>query len=336
MNRKFLWIGLIVFLCVGGFLLYRRIGTLTVIVVSPTRGTAVRAVYATGTVEATVMFPIAARTGGRLIELNVDEGSEVKKDQILGKLEDDDLVQARNEMQARADYAKSEFERYTALVEKKVVSRSAYDRARAELAAMQAAVSAAEARMDFMTLRSPEDGRVIRRDGEIGQYIPVNQPVFWLSCCAPFRVSAEVDEEDIGLVQPDQEVLIRADAFPDQIFHGKVLSITPKGDLVARSFRVRIGFREANPLLIGMTAETNIITSRQPDALLLPSEAVVGKRVWVVRDGILYAEPVEVGARGPDKTEILSGLEENAVVVLNSDPKLTVGRRVRIEVAAQD
>ena len=54
-------------------------------------------------------------------------------------------------------------------------------------------------------------------------------------------------------------MLIRADAFAGKVFHGRVQSITPMGDAVARSYRVRIELAEDTPLLIGMTAETNII-----------------------------------------------------------------------------
>lgn len=88
------------------------------------------------------------------------------------------------------------------------------------------------------------------------------------------RVSAEVDEEDIVLVRVGQKVLIRSDAFPNQIFYGRVKSITPKGDPIARSYRVRINFSENNPLLIGMTAETNIIVHEKKNALLLPVSSI--------------------------------------------------------------
>ena len=72
-----------------------------VTVVHPSRGSAVQAVYATGTVEATVMLPIAPRMSARLIDLNVDEGSEVKKDQILAQMEDEDIRQSLRQLQAR-------------------------------------------------------------------------------------------------------------------------------------------------------------------------------------------------------------------------------------------
>jgi RND family efflux transporter MFP subunit len=148
----------------------------------------------------------------------------------------------------------------------------------------------------------------------VGELIAADDPVFWLACCQPMRVSAEVDEEDISLVQPGQKVIIRADAFPGKVMEGKVTSITPKGDPVARSYRVRVGLNEDTPLMTGMTAETNIVISEKDNALLVPAEAVRSGSVWVAKDGKLEKRTVQVGAEGPDTVEIKSGLIQGELV----------------------
>lgn len=298
-------------------------------VIQPHRGLAVQAVYATGTVEPTVMLPIAPRITARLMALHVDEGVAVKKDELLARLEDEDLRQRIRELQTREAFAKHEFERMQALLKRNVISKTAHERARAEWESAEAAVARAAAESDFMKLVAPADGRIIRRDGEVGQLIPANQPVFWLSCCSPLRISAEVDEEDIALVQPGQKVLIRADAFPEQTYEGVVRKITPKGDPVSRSYRVRVGFNEETPLMIGMTAETNIIIRETADALLLPSSAVMQGNVWLVEDDRLVKRKVSVGAKGIEETEILSGIEADDVIVLKPGAGLEQGLKIR-------
>src|SRR3972149_5743493 len=84
-------------------------------VVHPLRGPALQAVYATGTVEATVMLPIAARSTARLVEINADEGSEVRKDQVLARLEDKNLQKSLEELQAKAIFAQNNYARKAAL-----------------------------------------------------------------------------------------------------------------------------------------------------------------------------------------------------------------------------
>ncbi len=327
-----LWIVFMPLLLAAGWIAAHKAVGHPVEVVHSTRGPAVQAIYATGTVEATVMMPIAARASARLMELNADEGSDVKKDQVLAKLEDADLQQTIQQLHAQEDFAEKAFQRQEGLLKKGFVSQEDYDRAQSNLEAAKAATAKATSQADFMKLLAPADGRILRRDGEIGQLIPANQPVFWLSCCAPLRISAEVDEEDIALVQPGLKVLIRADAFPGKIFHGTVQSITPKGDPVSRSYRVRVEFTEETPLLIGMTAETNIIIHEHENALLLPAGAVTQDSVWLVRDGKLARATIALGAKGQDQVEILSGIAPEDVVVLKPDAVFKEGQKVRVNV----
>ena len=335
-GKPLLVILVVVCLLVGGGAAFHWLGHDGLEVIHPHRGLAVQAVYATGTVEPLVMLPIAPRIAARLKELHVDEGATVEKDQLLARLEDEVLRQTIRELQANEAFLKQEFERKQTLLKQRVISKTEHDRARTEWAAAEAAVARAAAESDFMKLLAPAHGRIIRRDGEVGELIPANQPVFWLSCGTSLRITAEVDEEDIALVQPGQKVLIRADAFPDQTYEGSVQKITPKGDPVSRSYRVRIGFSEETPLMIGMTAETNIIIRETPEALLLPSGAVTQGNVWLVVEDELVKRKVTIGAKGLEQTEILSGIEADDVIVLNHSAELEEGLKIRPRMLRQE
>lgn len=304
-------------------------------VVQPTMGTAIRAVYATGTVEAAIMMPIAARVMARLKKLNSDEGNDVVKDSILAELESEDMQSSLASARAKEAFARADFERHDELLSKKAISRQAYERSKSDWEIAKAAVAEAQAQSGFLNLVAPADGHIIRRDGEIGQLIPANQPVFWISVASPLRISAEVDEEDITLVKVDQVVVVSADAFPGQVFKAKVKSITPKGDPIARSFRVRIEFTENTPLQIGMTAETNIIISEKSDALLIPSSAVINGQVLRVVDSKLVPSAVKLGTSGSEKIEVIEGLGLQDVIVLAPDKKLKSGTRVRTNLIEQ-
>ncbi|WP_133140632.1 efflux RND transporter periplasmic adaptor subunit [Legionella genomosp. 1] len=299
-------------------------------VTHPYFGTAVKAAYGTGTVEASVMMPIASRITARLIELNVDEGSVVKKGQVLAQLDNEELEHNLDELKSREEFARKKFERSASLIKKGNVSLNEYESDRTSWLAAQAAVDAAEAKLAYLQLISPADGTIIRRDGEIGELIPANQTIFWLMCCAPLRVSTEIDEEDIAAVQPGQAVLIRADAFPGEVFHGVVQQITPKGDPIARSYRVRVSFTKKNPLKIGMTAETNIIYYENKHALLVPASAVIDDKVWLVKNGRLKQLPVKTGAKGEHEVEILSGLSTDDLIAVSPDSHFRENLSVRI------
>jgi RND family efflux transporter MFP subunit len=253
---------------------------------------------------------------------------------VLARLENEDLRRSIDEAAAEERYAKAELDRTTTLLARSVISRTAYDRAKADWEKAKAAADRAVVQADYLTLVAPADGRIVRRDGEIGQLIAANQAVFWMSCCAPLRITAEVDEENIAQVSPGQAVLIRADAFPGQIFRGAVASVTPKGDPVARSYRVRVALPEDTPLMIGMTAETNIVLRSDENALLLPATALDQDKVWVVEDGRLVARTVTVGAKSARQVEIRTGVTDGDWVVASADARLETGQRVRAVVAA--
>jgi RND family efflux transporter MFP subunit len=307
----------------------------TVTVAYPEYGQAIQAVYATGTIEASITIRVAPQIAGRLIELNADEGQSVKSTDILGRFDDRDLRAAVAELEARARYAEQQFQRTEALLKQGWVTRDKFDQARSEQDAARHAVRRATEQMSFMTLRTPADGQIIRRDGEVGDFIPTNQPVFYIAKDGvPLRVSADVDEEDIALVQAGQKVLMKADAFPGRIFEGHVSEVTPKGDPIARSYRVRVSLPKDTPLKIGMTAETNIITAVKEKALLVPASAVSGASLWAVREGKLLRLPVQLGIKGQNRVEVIGGLLERDQVVINPPEELRPSKKVRVRFAA--
>ena len=330
MRKIWVWVlGVIAVGAVVGLLWWRE-GPVAASVVAPTRGPAIEAIYATGTVEPTVMLPIAPRVAGRVVELNVDEGSQVRKGQVLARLDDADLASTVEELQARAGYAQSQHERIANLVRQGFMSKAELDRTRADLDAALAAVKRARSQRDYMALTAPADGLIIRRDGERGQFIPAGQAVFFLSCCAPLRVTAEVDEEDIARVHAGQKVVLHADALPGEVLDGNVAEVTPKGDPIARSYRVRIALADPSRVRVGMTVDANLIVAERADALLVPATAVQGNAVWTVTKGRAHRQPVRIGVTGAGRTEILEGLSPDARIVDAPAPDLREGRAVRI------
>lgn len=330
MQNKWLWIFVAGVLALIGGVLWWLVGPVAVSVVTPTHGPAVEAIYATGTVEPSVMLPIAPRQGGNLVELNVDEGGQVRKGQVLARFDDADLDNTVEELAARARYAQAQYRRNRELARRGFQAKLELDRVRAEMEAAEAALKRAGAQRGFLLLTAPADGSIIRRDGEVGQFIPAGQAVFYLSCCAPLRVTAEVDEEDIPRVRVGQKAVLRADALPGQVLDGEVGEVTPKGDPVARSYRVRIRLADPAGLRVGMTVDANLVVAERQNALLVPSSAVRNGAVWIVANGRLRRQPVRIGVAGAERTEILEGLAPDAQVVDAPAEDLREGRAARI------
>ncbi len=300
----------------------------TVEVTTPTRGPVVDAVYASGTVEPEVMYPVAPRVTARLTQLLADEGDTVAPGQILAQLEASDLNANLLELKAREANAKAQFEREQRLLPQGGTSQAAFDTAQADYRAALQARKASEAQVGYSQLTALVTSTVVYREGEVGQLIPANQTVFWLAEPGNLRVSVQVDEEDIPQVQLNQRVLMRSDAFPGKSFEGRVSSITPKGDAEARSFRVRVGLPSDIPFRIGMTVETNIILRTETNALLIPTSAASSGKVWKVVDGKAQPHTITTGVITTSQTEVLSGLTPSETVIVTPPENLKAGDKI--------
>jgi len=327
--KRWLWLLLPLGAIVAAGLWWQR--PTPVQLVGATRGEAIDAVFATGSVEPVLQLPVAPRVGGRVIELLVEEGQAVKKGQLLARLETAELEAQLQELAARERQAQLALDRAETLVAQNFVAASEADRARAERDAVRAQSERVRAQRAYALLHAPLPGLVLRRDAEPGQFFAAGQPLLYLGDALKLRVSAEVDEEDIPRVQPGMPVLLRAQALGAQVFEGQVDAITPRGDPVARSYRVRIALTQPPAALrVGMTVDANLITARRAEALLLPAGAVLKGQVWLVAEGRAQAAKVQVGASGNGRVEIRSGLNAGALVVAKPDG-LVEGQRVRVQ-----
>lgn len=277
------------------------------------RGEAIKAIYATGTVEPTVMAYLSPKISAKLVELLVDEGSRVQKGSLLARLDDSQERANLLELEAKEILADQELKRVKSLLDKKAVSMEVFDKALSQQLAAKALSKAARARLEYTQIIAPSDGLIIRRDGEVGDLLTPQDKLFWIASDETPRVTVEVDEEDISLIKVGQTVLLRSDAFNSQIFDGVVSSITPKGDPITRSFRARISIADGTPLKFGMTIEANIITEKKDDALLIPTSFLIDQDNVRLKNKKITK--VKVGIKGGQYTEILEGLSEGDTII---------------------
>jgi RND family efflux transporter MFP subunit len=295
-----------------------------------TTGPALRAVYATGSVEPIHWARVGPAVRARITEVLVEEGDRVTEGQPMVRLDNREAVHRAEETEARARFAAEDLARIRTLVTRDIAARATLERAEAEARAVRAVAEAAQRRLDDYIVRAPSDGIVLRRDAEVGEVVDTPASLFWIGEPRPLRVTAEVDEEDIAQVREGQRVLLRADAFPGQVLTATVGQITPKGDATRKAYRVRLILPDDTPLLIGMTVEANIVLREAQDAVLVPPAAIRDGRVFVVAGETVQPRAVELGVQGPRAVEILRGLQRGEAVVLDPPAGLVAGQQVRL------
>jgi HlyD family secretion protein len=143
-----------------------------------------------------------------------------------------------------------------------------------------------------------------------------------------FQAVLAFTETDAATITPGQKVNLTFDAVPDLQLTGSVLSVSPSGTAISGvvSYYVTVAVPTADPRLkSGMTANAEVITKEVPNVLAVPSGAVHrqnGKATVTVLDpgNVQRPVPVQTGASGDGKTQVLSGLTEGQEVVLPAAP----------------
>ncbi len=298
-------------------------------VVPVTRGAAAEIVYATGSVEPETWSRSTPLVRGRIVERCRCEGRTVKQGDLLARLDDKEALATLNDLRALEEFQHREFDRQAQLLARGVATSQAYQKAESDLARIRAQIAAQAQRLEYFKLVAPMDGIVLKEDGEVGDMVDPGTILYRIGLEKPLWVVAEVNEEDIPRVRVGQKALLRTDAFANQVLHGAVKQITPAGDPVAKTFRVRIGLPDDTPLRVGMSVESNIVSREKPDVLLVPANAVVNNSLFAVENGRARRRKVEVGIRGTGFVEIVNGVAEGELVASPATANIKDGGRVR-------
>jgi HlyD family secretion protein len=313
-----------------------------------------------GTVEACQRTKLSTIAGGRIEVLAVKEGDKVKKGQLLMRLWNDDqqaeqafagaqLDTSRKrvaESCTLADLAQREFKRQEQLFKQGFISEGGLDNVRAQADARVAAcataksdVAQAQARINVVgtarqrtVLVAPFDGTVAKIVGEVGEYSTPSPPGVAMppaidlideSC---LYVAAPMDEVDAPKIAVGQPVRITLDALPGKSFAGKVRRVAPYVTAVekqARTVEIEVNFddpKAAGRLLVGYSADVEVILDVRKDVLRVPSSALLqGGRVLLLQDGRLVERPVSTGLANWEHTEVTQGLQGGERIVTSLD-----------------
>ncbi|MBI4815386.1 MAG: efflux RND transporter periplasmic adaptor subunit [Deltaproteobacteria bacterium] len=273
------------------------------------QGKIVGKVTATGTLSALVTVQVGSQVSGRLKEISVDFNSEVKRGQVIARL-DPQLFEATLD-QARASFmaAKAELDvaeiraleaerqarRAKELAEKKLVSEADLDTAEATAASARAQVEAqkgrlelskaslkqAEVNLGYTTITSPIDGMVVSRNVDIGQTVAASFQAPTLFVIAEdlrkMQVNTSVAEADIGKLSPGMRAEFRVDAYPTKKFEGKVRQIRNSPQTVQNVVTYDAVIDVQNPeleLKPGMTANVTFVYAERDDVVKVPNAAL--------------------------------------------------------------
>ena len=332
-------------------------------------------VTATGTIDPVTEVEVGTQVSGIIDRLYADYNSVVTKGQLIAEMDKVTLQSELASQKATYDGAKAEYEyqqknyeRNKGLHEKQLISDTDYEqslynyqKAKSAFDSSKASLAKAERNLSYATITSPIDGVVISRDVEEGQTVASGFETPTLFTIAAdltqMQVVADVDEADIGDVEEGQRVSFTVDAYPNDVFEGKVTQIrlgaTSSSSSTTTTTTVvtyEVVISAHNPdlkLKPRLTANITIYTLDKQGVLSVPAKALrftpavplVGSnavvkdcegehKVWTREGDTFTAHPVSIGISNGIVTEITGGINEGTQIV--SDAVISTGAETAV------
>jgi len=321
-------------------------------------------VRATGTLHARESTVVSAQVVGRIQQVLVREGDQVKAGQTLAVLDDATLRAAADQAEAAvkaaenqqaaaqsdASLAASTLARYKQLQAQKSVSPQEMDEVtrraegaaqrvdalRAQGNAAKAQENGAKTMLGYTRLRAPFAGVVTARMADPGTLASPGVPLLQIDQAGPLQLQATVDESVISVVRKGMKISVTINGAPAA---GTVAEIVPAADPASHSFLVKINLPPSSQLRVGMYGTAEIATGTH-EAILVPRSAVVQRGslpcAYVLdSNGIAQLRTITLGTTQGDLVEVLSGISAGEKLVDDPADRDLSGKRIEIENGVQ-
>lgn len=316
-------------------------------------------ITATGTIEPVTKVEVGTQVSGIIDKIYVDYNSEVHRGQVIAELDKTNLLSklasAQSNLsnaQASYNFQQANYERYKKLYDKGLISANEYEQARLsylqaqqQVKVMTQNVTEAQTNLGYATITSPIDGVVLSKKVEEGQTVAsaMTTPTLFIIAqdLTDMRVVANIDEADIGGVREGLRVSFTVDAYPDDVFEGKVTQVRQEATTTSNVVTYEVVISAPNvdlKLKPGLTANVSIYTLELSNVVAIPNKALrftpveellsegqkimdcEGRiKVWTLEDGVFKAHAVETGVTNGMLTEVKSGIAEGTNIVTDME-----------------
>ena len=305
---------------------------------------------ASGYVTARMQATVSSKITGKVLEVYIEEGMFVEKDQILAQL-DDSTVQAELKFaETQLQEARRVFNRTLELRKDNLASQASLDAAESQLDGLKARLDISKQIVSDMKIRAPFSGVVINKAAQPGEMIsPVSAGggftrtgIGTIVDMDSLEVEVDVNESYINRVQPGQPAITNLNAYPEWDINSEVIAIIPTADRNKATVKVRIGLLEKDQrVLPDMGAKVSFLKEKPNTksvvlkGVIVPSTSVIKEGassfVFLIKNGIIVKTKVQVESTSANYARIINGIKNGDSVVVNSNNGLQDGQEVVIK-----
>lgn len=328
--------------------------SISVVTAYPERMTIVPKLEFSGSLDPEWQADVAAKVDGRIEKVYVREGDVVTKGQVLAILEQTDtnanLIIAQGsflDAQTNLRKAETDLQRYEELFKRGAVSqkavddyRFARDNAAAKLESARGTLQGVESKSTGTVLVAPEDGIVSKRYYQEGYYAKAGTPIIAVADISSLKTIIHIPEGQISGVDVGNEAVIKVPAYGDKKIVGEVTRIAPVADLPSHTFEAEVSVDNSQDLRAGIYANVSLVALPKENVLTIPLNAIVMRddqqTVYVANaEGVVQRRVLNIGYTNDQVAEVVSGLTEKDLIVIEGHHKLREGSKINLEKAGK-
>ncbi|MDD4428298.1 MAG: efflux RND transporter periplasmic adaptor subunit [Paludibacter sp.] len=286
-----------------------------------------------GLLEAARDLSFLSDAAGRIVNIYADEGSPVRKGQVLIQL-DNEMLLADFKSNEAAYYAiKKDYERFEKANTMDGVSDQQLDNIRTQMIAAESRYISSKRRLADASIKAPVSGTVYKRYVEVGSFVNPGAKLFDIIDDSQLRVMCYVTEKQVLSISKGQLVEVRCETFPGETFTGKIIFIGEKADR-SLNFPVKITMmNNKNELKSGMYVNVSFGSDTEKNGILISRSAISGSvqqaDVFVVKNGIAKKQKVITGSMRGKWIEIVQGLQPGDSIVVAGLINISDGAKVK-------
>lgn len=263
---------------------------------------------------------IRAEVSGRVVKLNIAEGSIVPKGTLLVKLFDDDLQTQLKKLEVQLKIAEKSEERQRELLKINGISQQDYDLAALNVDNLKIDIEATKIAISKTEIRTPYEGKLGLRNISLGSYISPADVITNIRRVDRLKLEFAIPEKYAKNVTKGYKVKFKVDG-GEQFHEAAVIATENSVDPATRTLMVRALVEEKNSELVpGIFAKVNLQLGRNDEALMIPTQAVIpqarNKQVILFKKDSVQYKVVETGIRDSAYVQITDGLQAGDTVII--------------------
>ncbi len=289
---------------------------------------------ASGTIVANEEVELKPEIAGKIISLPLREGTEVKQNQLLVKINDADFQAQYKKLQLQYDLADKNLKRQEALLKVNGISQSDFDASQNSANTIKADMDYVQSQIAKTEIHAPFTGIIGLKNVSDGAFVSIGSTIATVLQIDPVKIDFSVSERYAPFIKKGVKVVFNIDGMKEDM-KGEIYAIEPKIELSTRTFMVRaICPNKEKKIFPGAFADLKVLLKDIEDAVMIPTESVIPelreKKVYIVKNGKAESIPIETGIRTSAKVQVLTGLQVGDTVVTTGIMQLKQGSPVKI------